>query len=50
MTAKTSATIEDYLGLIYISERDGDAITGTRLAELLAVSTPTVTNLSLIHI
>ncbi len=44
MTPKTSATIEDYLGLIYILERDGDAITGTRLAELLAVSAPTVTN------
>lgn len=44
MTPKTSATIEDYLGLIYISERDGDAITGTRLAELLAVTAPTVTN------
>ena len=44
MTTKTSATIEDYLGLIYITERDGDAITGTRLAELLAVSAPTVTN------
>lgn len=44
MTNKTSATIEDYLGLIYISERDGDSITGIRLAELLAVSAPTVTN------
>ncbi len=44
MTIKTSATIEDYLGLIYIYERDGDAITGIRLAELLAVSAPTVTN------
>jgi len=44
MTLKTSATIEDYLSLIYISERDGEAISGTRLAELLAVSAPTVTN------
>jgi len=44
MTIKTSATIEDYLGLIYITERDGDTITGTRLAELLGVSAPTVTN------
>jgi len=43
-TLKTSATIEDYLSLIYISERDGDTITGIRLAELLAVSAPTVTN------
>jgi DtxR family transcriptional regulator, Mn-dependent transcriptional regulator len=44
MTSKTSATIEDYLGLLYISERDGETISGTRLAELLAVSAPTVTN------
>ncbi len=41
---KASATIEDYLGILYISERDGDAISGTRLAELMGVSTPTVTN------
>jgi DtxR family transcriptional regulator, Mn-dependent transcriptional regulator len=44
MSEKTSATIEDYLGILYITERDGDAISGTRLAELLSVSTPTVTN------
>ena len=44
MTVKTSSTIEDYLGILYISERDGDAISGIRLAELLGVSTPTVTN------
>ena len=44
MIEKVSATIEDYLGILYISERDGDSITGTRLAELLGVSTPTVTN------
>lgn len=44
MSIKTSATIEDYLSLIYISERDGEAISGTRLADLLAVSAPTVTN------
>ncbi|KAF0110235.1 MAG: putative DtxR family transcriptional regulator [Chloroflexi bacterium] len=44
MTGKISATIEDYLGMLYISERDGNAISGTRLAELLGVSTPTVAN------
>lgn len=44
MTEKASTTIEDYLGLLYISERDGAAISGTRLAELMGVSTPTVTN------
>ena len=44
MSEKTSATIEDYLGLLYITERDGEPASGTRLAELLGVSTPTVTN------
>lgn len=44
MIEKASTTIEDYLGILYISERDDDFITGTRLAELLGVSTPTVTN------
>lgn len=44
MADKVSATIEDYLGILYITERDGDTITGIRLAELLGVSTPTVTN------
>lgn len=44
MTVKATATIEDYLGILYISERDGEAITGIRLAELLGVSAPTVTN------
>jgi DtxR family Mn-dependent transcriptional regulator len=44
MTMKVSSTIEDYLGILYISERDGEAVTGIRLAELLGVSAPTVTN------
>lgn len=44
MAQRTSATIEDYLGILYISERDGDEIPGSRLAELLGVSAPTVTN------
>ena len=33
MADKVSATIEDYLGILYITERDGDSITGTRLAQ-----------------
>jgi DtxR family transcriptional regulator, Mn-dependent transcriptional regulator len=41
---KISSTIEDYLGLLYISERDGDDVNGSRLSELLGVSAPTVTN------
>lgn len=44
MSEKTSTTIEDYLGLLYLSERDGEAVTGIRLAQLLGVSPPTVTN------
>ncbi|MBA4420352.1 MAG: hypothetical protein C0391_04320 [Anaerolinea sp.] len=44
MKNKISSTIEDYLGVIYILERDKEAIRGVRLAELLGVSTPTVTN------
>ena len=44
MTEKISATIEDYLSLLYISERDGEPVTGVRLSESLGVSTPTVTN------
>jgi DtxR family Mn-dependent transcriptional regulator len=41
---KLSSTIEDYLIFIYILERDGDPVVGTRLAELLGVTPPTVTN------
>ncbi len=44
MAEKISATIEDYLNLLYITERDGEPISGARLAELLGVSAPTVTN------
>lgn len=39
-----SPTIEDYLSLFYIMERDGEPVVGKRLAELLGVSSPTVTN------
>lgn len=41
---KYSQTIEDYLSLIYFIERDGEPVVGARLAELLKVSAPTVTN------
>jgi len=44
MAEKISATIEDYLSLLYITERDGEPVSGARLAELLGVSAPTVTN------
>lgn len=44
MDIKVSSTIEDYLGIIYILERDNEPIQGVRLAELLGVSAPTVTN------
>lgn len=44
VSGKYSKTIEDYLGVMYILSRDGEAITGVRLAELLGVSPPTVTN------
>ena len=36
-------TIEDYLGIIYTLNRDGEEVYGARLAELLNVSAPTVT-------
>lgn len=39
-----SATIQDYLSLIYVMERDGETVVGSRLAELLGVTPPTVTN------
>ena len=42
--AKPSQTIEDYLSLIYVIDRDNEAVVGARLAELLGVTPPTVTN------
>jgi DtxR family Mn-dependent transcriptional regulator len=39
-----SATIQDYLSLIFVLERDHEAVVGARLAELLNVTPPTVTN------
>jgi DtxR family transcriptional regulator, Mn-dependent transcriptional regulator len=41
---KRSTTVEDYLLLIYILQRDGEPVVGARLAELLRVTPPTVTN------
>ncbi len=41
---KLSTTVEDYLSLIYVLERDHAPIVGAQLAELLGVSAPTVTN------
>lgn len=39
-----SSTIQDYLLLIYVMERDQEPVVGTRLAELLGVTPPTVAN------
>ena len=44
MNEKITATVEDYLGVMYILERDGEPVVGTRLAELLRVAPSTVTN------
>lgn len=44
MSEKISATIEDYLITIFVLERDGEQVTGARLADLLGVTPPTVTN------
>ena len=41
---KLSTTVEDYLSLIYVLERDDEPVVGTHLAELLGVTPPTVTN------
>jgi DtxR family Mn-dependent transcriptional regulator len=42
-SSRPSPTIEDYLGVIYTLERDGQTVIGVRLAEWLEVSAPTVT-------
>ena len=41
---KLSTTIENYLSLMYVLERDKEPVVGVRLAELLSVTPPTVTN------
>jgi DtxR family transcriptional regulator, Mn-dependent transcriptional regulator len=44
MAGKNSATIEDYLGIMYIFRRDGIPLVGARIAEALSVSPATVSN------
>ncbi len=39
-----SSTIQDYLLFIYLMERDHEPVVGSRLAEFLGVTPPTVTN------
>jgi DtxR family Mn-dependent transcriptional regulator len=41
---KPSSTIENYLSLMYVLERDKEPVLGVRLAELMDVTPPTVTN------
>ena len=41
---KLSTTIENYLSLMYVLERDKEPVIGVRLAQLLSVTPPTVTN------
>ncbi len=43
MKKTPTATVEDYLGIIYTLQRDGEEVIGARLAEILQVSAPTVT-------
>jgi DtxR family transcriptional regulator, iron-dependent repressor len=41
---KLSTTIENYLSLMYVLERDKEPVVGVLLAQLLSVTPPTVTN------
>jgi DtxR family transcriptional regulator, Mn-dependent transcriptional regulator len=41
---KLSSTIENYLSLMYVLERDKEPVVGVHLAKLLSVTPPTVTN------
>jgi len=41
---KLSTTIEDYLAILYILERDKEPVVGVHVAQLLSVTPPTVTN------
>lgn len=41
---KLSSTVEDYLWLIYVLQRDQMPVVGAQLAEMLGVTPPTVTN------
>lgn len=40
---RPTPTVEDYLGVIYVLARDGQAVIGRKLAEWMEVSPPTVT-------
>ncbi len=44
MDAKLTPTVEDYLSILLVLERDGEPVVGARLAEILGVTPPTVTN------
>ncbi|MGB9672718.1 MAG: metal-dependent transcriptional regulator [Anaerolineales bacterium] len=44
MGTKISETIEDYLSIMLVLERDNEPIIGARLAEIIGVTPPTVTN------
>ncbi len=44
MVEKLSTTIEDYLSLVFVLERDRQPVVGVQLAGLLGVTPPTVTN------
>lgn len=41
--SRPTPTIEDYLGIIYVMERDQETVIAARLAEMLEVSAPTIT-------
>lgn len=41
---KLTQTVENYLSLLYVLERDAEPVIGARLAELIGVTPPTVTN------
>src|SRR5512143_237838 len=41
---KLTPTVENYLSLLYVLERDDEPVVGARLAELIGVTPPTVTN------
>ncbi|OQA47627.1 MAG: Iron-dependent repressor IdeR [Chloroflexi bacterium ADurb.Bin325] len=43
MNTRPTPTVEDYLGVIYILERDGEVINSKRLVDWIGVSAPTVT-------
>jgi len=43
MSEAITPTIEDYLSLIYLMQREGQPVIGARLAERVGVSRPTVT-------